>query len=250
MLRVMMIDAMWMLAALAVLGSCAWKQQRCQGWARHLLTVAVVALALVLGLHLWPGFPRWPLWSGEVVKACSIPAWWVLHLDKAAAGYVIWLCLRRTHAPASVTWPVRLGLLGGGAALVLLLALASGFVHWQPALPPLWPWWLLANIGLTVVAEEVLFRGLLHGEIQRGLAGRRHAAAIAVTVTAILFALVHAGGGPLYMVLALVAGLFYGLMRVAGGHLGWAIAAHAAVNAAHFLLFSWPAAATGSCPPL
>jgi membrane protease YdiL (CAAX protease family) len=57
----------------------------------------------------------------------------------------------------------------------------------------------------------------------------------------VLFGLAHAHGGPALVVLATFAGIGYGAAYQRSGRIEAAILAHFALNAAHFLMFTYPA---------
>jgi hypothetical protein len=79
---------------------------------------------------------------------------------------------------------------------------------------------LAAAAGL---AEEVAFRGYLQARLMR-----RMSPALAVGVAAVLFALFHAGGGPLGLAASGLAGAFFGVLFLKTRSLWPAVAAHAA----------------------
>lgn len=246
----MLIDLALITLGAAALTLTLRLQQRSHGWLRLWLALPVVLLALLHGLHLWPGYGAWPIWQGVSVKACSLPAYWTLHLDKAVAGIILLLGLRGlwlSPLPGRALHLLALSL--GGAALVLGLAWLTGFIRWQMQLPPYWAVWLLANLLLTVLAEEALFRGFLQRELGRLFSAVRRGEWYALGLTAALFGLAHAGGGWLYASLAGMAGLVYGGLWLCSRTLFWPVLAHALVNAGHFLLFTWPAASV-DCPAL
>jgi membrane protease YdiL (CAAX protease family) len=122
-------------------------------------------------------------------------------------------------------------------------SLALGFVRFDPRWTPLFWVWAPVNLLLTCVSEEALFRGFLQREIGAALAGRANAASAAVAVSALAFGLAHAAGGWRYVLLATLAGAGYALAFQRSGRIEAAILTHFAVNATHFLLFTYPALA-------
>ncbi len=108
----------------------------------------------------------------------------------------------------------------------------------MPSIEPL-PTATLVAIG-ALLAEEAFFRGFLQREVEHALDGRPHAAAIAVAASAILFGLAHAAGGWHYVLLATLAGTGYAMAYQRTGRVEAAILTHFAVNATHFLLFTYP----------
>lgn len=128
-----------------------------------------------------------------------------------------------------------------GATLIGVptLALALGLVTWQPKWPDgLWLW-LLINLGVAVLAEELLFRAWLQPCLVKRLGIWP-----GVLLTAALFGAAHIPFSPLFALVAAVAGLGYGLTFHYSGRLHLAIALHGAVNLTHMLLLSYPLRAT------
>ncbi|TWC39056.1 hypothetical protein FBY03_105185 [Pseudomonas sp. SJZ079] len=200
-------------------------------WSLSLL--ACIALAA----HALPGFSPWQLWPARQISVDAPPYALRLSWDKLLVGLSLlawWL----GQADSSLT---RLQPRKLGAAMLLtligvpLLALQLGVVAWQPKWPQdLWLW-LVVNLGVTVLAEELLFRGLLQTRLIAWLG-----AWPGITLTALLFGAVHAPFSPLFALVAAVAGLGYGLVFHYSGRLSLALALHAGVNLLHVLLLSYP----------
>ena len=115
------------------------------------------------------------------------------------------------------------------------LALLLGAVAWQPKWPDMLGAWLAVNLAVAVLAEELLFRGLLQTRLV-GWLGMWPG----ILLTALLFGAVHMPFSPTFAVVAAVAGLGYGLAMQASGRLSVAIALHGLVNLIHFTLLSYP----------
>lgn len=163
-----------------------------------------------------------------------------LNLDKPFIG--LWLLLiLRDHGAAAFRklWSGRMVVLlalSGAVAVCLPIALAVGYVRVDPKLPEAWitiPW-LLNNLLFVCVTEELFFRGLIQGEVLRAWPR------IGLAVAAVLFGLIHFHGGWEYVVLASVAGAFYGLAARRSGTVYAAVAVHFLFNSIHFFLFSYP----------
>jgi membrane protease YdiL (CAAX protease family) len=116
-----------------------------------------------------------------------------------------------------------------------LLALTLGLVDWQPKWPEEVWLWLAVNLGVAVLAEELLFRGLLQTHLVGWLG-----ICPGILLTVLLFGAVHAHFSPLFAVVAGIAGLGYGLVFHYSGRLSLAVALHGAVNLSHLLLLSYP----------
>ena len=236
-------------AGLVALGLlCAFAAAACFApRGRGLLTVVAAAWALALSLHVVPGFHAWTLFDGVRFSADSLPFKAALNFDKPAAGLLLLVAFCRpgqgADARRSLAWT-------GGAAIVTPVvaigaAVLAGFTRYEPKWPDGGAVFLAANLLFTCVAEEAFFRGLIQERIAR-LAddgGRPAWRGVAVVVAAVLFGLAHAGGGPLYMLLAGIAGLGYGVVYAATRRIESAILVHFALNAVHFVGFAYPALA-------
>jgi hypothetical protein len=211
-----------LLAADKVLPTRLW-------WSLSLLT------SIALAAHLVPGFAPWPLSTPRQISSDAAPYAVRLSWDKLLVGLTLlawWLGQPHMHTTsARRAWTVALLTLAG----VPLLALALNLVGWQPKWPEeLWLW-LAVNLGVAVLAEELLFRGLLQTRLVSWLGIWP-----GILLTALLFGAVHAPFSPLFAIVAGVAGLGYGLVFHYSGRLSLAIALHAAVNLSHLLLLSYP----------
>ncbi|MBE9609724.1 CPBP family intramembrane glutamic endopeptidase [Chitinilyticum piscinae] len=202
----------------------------------------LVAAGLVL--HRFPGFGNLPLWQAQTLGPGVLPSSAYLNLDKPLLGLA--LLLRYPPPPPSRAAIRALVLLPATVVLVLALAWLAGVIAWQPVWSPgrgpAWPLvvlWLANNLLIVCVVEELLFRGGLQAWLARRWSGWRHGPMLALLFTAVLFGLAHAPGGVAWVLLATLAGLGYGLAWQRGG-LPAAVLVHFAVNAGHFLLFSYP----------
>jgi hypothetical protein len=187
--------------------------------------------SIALAAHLLPGFTPWPLSPPRQISSDAAPYSVRLSWDKLLVGLTLlawWLGQPQVRATRPQrAWAVVLLTLAG----VPLLALALDLVGWQPKWPDeLWLW-LAVNLGVAVLAEELLFRGLL----QTRLVGW-----LGTWPGILLFGAVHAPFSPLFAVVAGIAGLGYGLAFHYSGRLSVAVALHAAVNLSHLLLLSYP----------
>ncbi|WP_174873521.1 CPBP family intramembrane glutamic endopeptidase [Vogesella oryzae] len=194
----------------------------------------LLLLALLLGLHLLPGFNTVTLWQGRLA-ADSSPYLLRWGLDKALAGALLLLAFDDWRpALRGQRWPQL-----ASALLLLLLALASalllGLVRIDVKWPTWWPYWLAGNLLLTCIAEEALFRRTLPQ-----LLPASWPPLVQMSACSLLFGVAHAAGGPVWVMSASLAGLGYALIYRASGQLGWAILAHGALNSLHLALLSYP----------
>lgn len=235
------MDVRAVLVLLFYAASCR-AANRASGRAASLVAhVALLGITAALMLHVMPGF-RNPLVINQVVLSPGgVPYTKYLNFDKGVAG----LFLLGVYAPwlvAEDRLPARLGAFAWRFVVMLTVVIgvsvAAGFVAWDPKLPVWFAPWLWSMVVLTALPEEALFRGV----VQRGLEGRLGQAG-ALAAGAVLFGAAHAGGGPLYVLLALIAGAGYGWIYMATRSISAAIVGHAGLNTVHFLLFTYPALA-------
>ena len=232
------------LLPLAVLGALAWGGVAAPRW-RFAPTVLAGLLALAMSLHLLLGFHPVVLFHDVHLTPDAAPFALALSFDKAAAGLVLLgaFCVRATswrqlasQLPAIVAAGVAT------AAVSIGVALAAGYVRFEPKWVDAAPAFLVANLLFTCVAEEAFFRGLIQERLMRLAETRRQPAwnGIAIVVSTLLFGLAHAGGGATWMAVATIAGFGYALVYARTRTIEGAILVHFAVNAAHFIGFTYP----------
>lgn len=199
-------------------------------------SVATLLGSLALAAHVLPGFSPTPLWPARQLSPEAMPYALRLSWDKALVGLTLlawWLARTDSSAPRSASATLLV------CAVTLLgmptLALALDLVAWQPKWPDGLLLWLAVNLGVAVLAEELLFRGLLQPLLIRWMGTWP-----GLLLTATLFGAAHLPFSPLFALVAAVAGLGYGLALQYSGRISVAIALHGAVNLSHLLLLSYP----------
>jgi uncharacterized protein len=228
------------------LAAAVWRFRRAAAALhRVLLFVVVAVMAGLLAAHVMPGFQNPVVLREVVLSSGAMPYTQYVNFDKTLAGVLAlapgwfapiragrdWTAMLRRVAP----------IVGATMVVVMAASMVLGFVRFEPRWTPLFCVWAPINLLLTCVSEEALFRGFLQRELDVALAGRRYAAATAVAVSALAFGLAHAAGGWRYVLLATLAGLGYALACQRTGRVEASILTHFAVNATHFLLFTYPA---------
>jgi hypothetical protein len=222
------------IGALAALALAAWLmlQPRLPG---PLWLFGALLGALLLAAHLLPGFTPLPIGPPQDLGGAAP---WQLRLspDKAMVAALLlawWLGQPRAHWRSA--W---LTLFAAAACLLFvpLLALTTGVLGWQPKWPALFLPWLLISLGITCLAEELIFRGLLQRELVR-----RFGVAFGIGLATVLFGAAHLAAGWGFALLAALAGLGYGLaFHYAGDRLWVAVLLHGAINSLHLLLLTYP----------
>ena len=235
-------------AGLAVLalfaGSCLAAVKRELSTAfRTLAWGVVVILAVALGAHQVPWIHNVLVLDGVSVSASAADYTLYWNYDKGFAGILLYsVCIQ---PQGSAQWKRASVATGATAMLTLVLvglsATATGFVAWDPKWPVILGVWVPANLLLTCVAEETLFRGLLQRHMGRILRGRVPAPALAaLLVGAVAFGIAHVAGGTTYVLLATLAGIGYGAAYYLTERVEAGILLHFLLNLSHLVLFTYP----------
>lgn len=232
------------LATLFVLiTACRFGHHAPDGALRGFALAVMLALSAGLLLHAVPGFDNPRLLDGVRLSEDSAPYTKYLNFDKGVLG----LFLLGLYAPQRT---IRRAPTGSGraaaarfafvAVAVMALTVAVGYARWDPKLPSWWPAWLASMVFFTALPEEAVFRHLIQGGLQTWLGPSSRARWTSLAAAAALFGLAHIGGGWIYVGLATVAGVGYGLVYAITGSIAAAILAHTSLNLLHLLCFSYP----------
>lgn len=198
-------------------------------------------LAIALSIHWLPGFFSERVIAAQRFSPDAAPFSMYLNLDKPLIGFWIllvcpWLL---PIIPAKQAFKTAVLAVITTCAVCITAAVGMGMIGWSPKWPAQSPLWLINNLLLVTLTEELLFRAYIQGGLQqlfrRVPAGRT----LALCLAALLFGLAHLGGGWQWALLAGVAGIGYGLAYRFGG-LQAAVVTHFSVNLLHFSLFTYP----------
>lgn len=230
--------------SLAVLAALAWSSHNADNKSlRVVATLAVIVLALALALHAVPGFRNPVVIDAVRFSSDSAPFTQYANFDKGAVGLLL-VALMAPHLTGlrdlrRIAEPSLLAALATVIA-VLGVAVALGYVRWDPKWPPEALTFLTLNLLFTCVAEEAFFRGVIQEKLTQAFERFPRLAWLPVVISTLLFALAHARGGLPLIALAAMAGLGYSLAYAWTRRVEAAVFVHFAVNAIHFLCFSYP----------
>lgn len=233
------------ISALVVLGGAAYACVNApRAWLRGIYGVLTGVLALALAMHKLPGFSNPLLLDHVVLSEGAAPFTLYANFDKGAVGLVLLALLcKRVNSWAELravlrrTAPVLLLTV----AATLGIALALGVVGIDAKLPQHALLFISVNLLFTVVAEEAFFRGFVQARLACLLARFNWGAWLAIVLSALLFGAAHLGGGVRYGILAAIAGLGYAWAYQRTQRIEAAILVHIALNAVHFIGFTYPA---------
>ena len=231
-------------AVLLCLACFLYFRRRLRPGAKIAVGFVILLVSLLLGTHTLPGFKNWLILSGISLSPDAIPMNLYLNFDKALVGLFLigWgykpiQTLKEWRAMLAKTAPILLMTV----AVLLGLCLGSGYVKVDFKWVEFSGLWLIVNLIFACVAEEALFRGFLQERLSAVLKPWKNGSILALLLTSILFGLAHFKGGTTLIVFATLAGIFYGLAYLRTKRLEASILTHFAVNAIHFLAFTYPA---------
>lgn len=233
-------------AALMVLFGLAALARRSQSdGVAQLALLAVALLVLALALHAIPGFINPKLLDDAIISEGAPRFTQHLNFDKASAGLALLaFCVPLASTAQHGYVALRVTALIGAITVVVaaITGLALSYFTFDIKQPPQMGALLVTQLFFICAAEEAFFRGLLQERMHRALVRLKPwvASAVAVSVSTLLFALVHVAGGWRLVLLAAVSGagtsVAYALTRRSEA----AILIHFAVNATHLFFFTYP----------
>lgn len=202
---------------------------------------AVILWLIGLVLHLYPGINNLLVLDQVASGPLSRPFTLYFNIDKPMLIFALLLLVPNIISNNQYNWRsfslsrYQKSIICGGLITLPLLAWALNLVQPELTLPS-W-WWIFAmnNLIFTCVAEEVLFRGYIQGFLCQRLTP-----SIAIIIASVLFGLAHFSGGPLFIIIATLAGILYGLSYYWTRKITIAIVVHFAFNLLHLVFFTYP----------
>ena len=225
----------------------AHQNKQANPWITRLFQLMWFVLSAGLIIHKLPGYQGLLIAENIALKAGSLPASFYLNVDKALFSWsaLCFVPLIKRSFPSNirVRWWMPVLLVPCGIGAVVMIAVSTGIVAWQVAVPAWFPLLALSNLINTCVAEELLFRGLLFKFVTNKLPATLSSTArnfMILTITSAVFGLAHFAGGISYMIVATVAGLLYGAMYLLTGRIVFAVLTHWLLNITHMLVLTYP----------
>jgi membrane protease YdiL (CAAX protease family) len=226
-------------------------QQVVDSRVRALAHIATVVLIFALGIRVLPGFAPGVFAEGIQVSSDAPTMRLTFHFDQGAAGLLfVALYCRRTQSIRELGAVMRrVALIAVGTVVAVVgAAVVLGYVKLDPKFPSIAMPHFIKLLLWTAVLEEGFFRGVLQERLaQASFVSARPSLSLwlPVAVSSVLFGLVHAGGGSLYVGLATLAGVGYSMVYAVTRRIEAPIVVHFLVNAVHFVGFTYPALAQG-----
>lgn len=195
---------------------------------------ALLVFCFALGTHKLPGIHNLLIADSAAVAGGASPLSFWANFDKGITGLLLLLAWPQDVRGARWTLARGLGFAVVAAGLMLALGWITGFITLQPTLHPLTAMFLFVNFAFVVVPETAFFQGV----IARGLM-LRLAPWIAIGITALLYAVTHAGD-PRYLALVAIAGVIETTLYMLTKRVETGIVAHFLTNTGRFILFNNP----------
>lgn len=213
-------------------------------WFKYLVWVVWGILTIGLLTHTLPGYSGLQLTFQEPVKANSMAVSVFLNTDKVLIAWslIMWIPIWKRNSSVNTTLPLWQPFMVAvaGIPLILFLATRFGLIQWQPEANDLVLIIVISNLLNTCFTEELIFRGAIQSWLSSKLG-----VIPGLLIASTLFGLAHFAGGFIYICLAILAGLLYGLVYVLSGRLFWSVVCHWSLNSAHVLLLTWPVVKPG-----
>jgi membrane protease YdiL (CAAX protease family) len=216
------------LLILAVFAASVWGSRvASHAWMRGLLMVTAGLFTLALPAKVFSG----ALGGVPVVGGYGLATAGLFLLVGYAQRITGIEDLRRVARPAA--W-----VMAGTTVVVLGVAVAVGFLRFEPNVPEGAAVRTLSNLLFICVAEEAFFRGLFQDRLSALVARWPLWRWLPIVLASVLFGVAHAGKGLVLAGLATLAGVGYGLAHACTRRIEPAILTHFAVNTAHYFLFA------------
>lgn len=205
---------------------------------RFFLGSWVFIVALLAKLHLLPGFNNLKILDNYQLSIISAKYNLYFNFDVAIIG-ILMLCYLRLKING-ISYVIKTliknsPLILVAIAVMICLSLAVGLIQFDLKVPPfLFIWFLLSFLAVAV--EEIIFRGWLLKELSE-----KYGNISALFLTSTIFCMLHYHFGFSYMLMAFVAGFFYGAIYIRTNSLEVSIISHLLLNFTHIMLFTYPA---------
>ena len=207
----------------------------------YILFITLLILAIPLLLHLpFLEFNNYKFLDQIRLTENASPYSLYFNFDKTLVGiFIVALSYKAVKINPKQLFKLLVINLVVMSILFLGLAIVLGYSKFEPKWPSFTLVWILVNLFSTCLAEEAIFRKLIQQHIYDSISGK-YTAILSISIASILFGLVHYNGGILYVLLATIAGLFYGYIYYKTKRIESSMLLHVAFNLIHILLFTYP----------
>lgn len=212
-------------------------------WAKAVLWLIIFCLSTFMMQGMFFGFKDWKILVDETTSATAAP--YTLSLDMAAAFTGLGLLLfgfknirtKKTFfeslAKSAPTMVVCL-------MVLMISALTVGIVEFEPKVPNFLLTWMLINLFVFSVSQEMVFRYFLLGSLLNIMEGFKFSGIIAMVVSSAIYLTYLMPLTLGYAISAFIASMFFSYVFVKTRKVEMSIILHFMVNLMHILLFTYP----------
>ena len=207
------------------------------------LLICLIIIMISFGFHWIPGFNNVLAIKHLNLSALSCPFSMHLNFDKTMAGLMIYVTsnLYLVEQPINKKLILRmLAILLACLVTVLIPGVLSGYIKVDVKIPTVLILWSLNNLLFVCFFEEVIFRGFLQAHLKMLFKDKFKQQYPHILIASMIFGLAHAHGGIAYIILASIAGGFYGYAYEKSHRIRYAMLVHFGLNLVHFIFFTYP----------
>lgn len=203
----------------------------------------VFALAFLAYMHKIPGFNNWIAIPGMSFSSESLPFRSYFSVDKVFIGAMLVATIPLMPNRRDILPMLKEMFIPGLCCLVVLGGVATllGYITFDPKWPSIMMYWTVNNLIFVVIVEEALYRGFLQRHLSMLWPDYSRLSWLAILIPAVLFGASNYTGGPYCILLATIAGCFYGYVYRRTKRFEASVILHFLVNVVHILFFSYPA---------
>lgn len=211
---------------------------------KFLLFFVITLMCIFLFLHKVPGYNNWKVLSDIKLSDHSVNFSLWLNFDKTMVGFLFLLFSHiKFKSDVKLIFSRDIILLFITSILtILIVGFSISFLNFDFKIPHfgfLLLWSIKMLISVAVV-EELFFRGFIQKNLSLFFYNIKYRKNISLIVASIIFGVFHIQLGMDFVVLATVAGFFYGLIYSRTNSIQPAILMHFMVNFIHLILFTYP----------
>ncbi len=212
---------------------------------RAILFAVIIIFITSFIMHMIPGFSNILVIDKVRVSLLSAPFSMYLNFDKTIIALIIYVTSKLF---ISETYPDKKSIIQTLFTLlvcvvvILIPGLLLGYIKYDFKIPDILWLWVFNNLLFVTFGEEVIFRGFVQNSLKSFLSTKMTNNHLHVVIASLIFGLSHFKGGIVHIVLASIAGGFYGYTYEKTNRISCAMIVHFGLNLVHLIFFTYPAA--------
>lgn len=216
---------------------------RTSNFTRSYLWFIIFVLAFFLSNHSLPGFYDWQFINGEFISPNAERFSVFLNIDKILSGFGIAVFGLSPMRKSLYFKKIAIRILPTMVLALFTIAsfgLITGLAKFDPKFPDIWLVWIMSNLLMNCISEEIVFRFFLQGNLQKLTRGLNYSTPISIFFTSCIFTLFHSSESMLYMVGIFIGSCFIGYAYHITRKVEASIILHFTINVIHFFFFTYP----------